>query len=271
MKLKFWNLSEYVRNNKRFSLLFLLVMLVVIYVGMDIYEDFSLRNMGSESNEARSELFSNDIVSSDKDDTDITAEENSEMARNEQGYNIYLTEDNGMPGHEAERGTEITAETEADSNNAIITKEEIEAMKEVMAERAAREAEAKAAAEAAEAAAAKEVEEEYEVEKPVYRPEPEPVAEVKNIELIVHIHFEDENGKSLPGKVVKITASKVGGGSLGSSLSDGEDARMSIPAVNCIITGQEISGFANEGGKVISLSNDDSVKHVSYKYRKVVE
>lgn len=278
MKLKFGRLSEYIRKNKRFSLLVLVVMLVVIYVGMDIYEDFSLRNKGSELNEAGSELFSNEIVNTDKDDADRVAEENNELAGNEQDYNIYITEeqssDNGMSGNEAEMGTEIAAENGTDSNNSIITKEEIEAIKEDLAERAARKAAEEAAAAEAEAAE-KELEEESEPEpKPVYRPdpkpEPEPVIEIKNIELIVHIHFEDENGKSLSGQVVQITVSQ-GGSLVGSASSDGQDARISIPAVNSIITGQDVAGFVSEGSKAVSLSGDDSVKHVSYKYRKVVE
>jgi hypothetical protein len=286
MKLNLSGLSNYVKNNKRFSILSLIVIVVLLYVSINIFADMNIRrNMDSESDGENGPLFSDEIVIADNGDEDKTAEENNYAAENEEEYNIYLTEDkssdNGMSGHEAEAGPEIEFETESVSKDTVITKEEIEAMKEVLAERAAQKAAEEAAAEAEAKAAAEEAEKELEEKnepepKPVYKPEPEPepepepVVETKNIELIVHIHFEDENGKSLSGQVVQIIVSQ-GGGDVVSASSDGQDARISIPAVNSIITGQEVAGFVSEGDKYVSLSNDDSVKHVSYKYKKLAE
>lgn len=265
MKLKMGNLSKYAKSNKRFVFLLLIVIVVIFYIATDIYAEFSNRNMGSESNEVESDLFSNNIISSKDSDVNETAVVNNGSTGNEQeSYNIYLSDDseNKHPVNEVEPGV--------NSKGAIITKEDIDKLKESMAER-----------EVDENDESEDSDEEAEYEsdsrpepKPEPKPEPEPeipAVEVKNIELIVHIHFEDENGKSLSGEVVEINVSKSGGGSLGSALSDGEDARMSIPAVNCIISGQEVPGFVSEGGKAVSLSNEDSVKHVSYKYRKAVQ
>jgi outer membrane biosynthesis protein TonB len=280
MKSRVKDLSTYVKNNLRFSILLLIVVLVVINIATYIYSDLSNRNIGSESNKGvvdsdssgiafNGEGVLKDIIEGNiangeelndinpySDSTDEIFDENGEQQANEA---------DGMDEQIEEKGKLLTYE----DIMAAVEKEKLENEDE-LADVAGRSPDSN--------------EEEPEPEpepksepKPEPKPEPElkpepPVVELKNIELIIHIHFEDENGKALSAEKVEITVSKIGGGYLSSAFSDGEDARLNVTAVDCVISGGAVHGFVNEGNKEVYLSQngDDYVKHISYKYKKTL-
>jgi uncharacterized protein YpmB len=296
MKVKVKDLSEYIKHNRRFVLLLLIVVVVLYYVVTSIFVNYRM-DMAEDLNEVETNMNSSETAFSGEDVLKDIIEGNiangeelneSIVGNGKESNYIYLPTDSAdeifnenIELHENEDEADGMGK-ESDEKDKLLSYEEILAM--VNSEKQIKED----ALEDMEEGTPESNEEELEPEpepkpepEPESKPEPEPepkpeleppVVEVKNIELIIHIHFEDENGKSLPGEKVEITVSKIGGGYLNSAFSDGEEARLNVSAVNCIISGALVPGFVDEGNKEVHLSesSDDAVKHISYKYKKIL-